>query len=315
MIEIIKPGFYTLIQDVGRNQFQEYGMPVSGVMDYDSYRLANWLVENTSGEAVLEITMTGPEILFLEETEIGITGADMSPSINGKVIEMYTTVLVSKDDILSFGKLKNGFRSYLSVNGGFEVANEMNSRSTYVYAKIGGMDGRALRVRDLIPLGLRRSVSLKKVPKQLVIKPFSVTSIRVILGPEFGVLNHGEQSCFFSTEYCIDNNSNRMGYRLKGEAIAHDSKEILSTGIVNGTVQLPPGGMPIVLLADAQTTGGYPRIAMVIKSDLPLLAQLKPGDVLRFRKVSLEEAQANFYNKENQFKDLLYFSEKTEKGD
>ena len=121
MIEIIKSGFYTLIQDIGRNEYQEYGMPVSGVMDRDSYRLANYLVENTSGEAVLEITMTGPEILFLEETEIGITGADMSPMINEVPLEMYTTILVSKGDVLSFGKLKNGFRSYLSVNGGFEV--------------------------------------------------------------------------------------------------------------------------------------------------------------------------------------------------
>lgn len=310
MIEIIKPGFYTLIQDIGRNEYQEYGMPVAGVMDRDSYRLANYLVENTFGEAVLEITMTGPEILFLEETEIGITGADMSPMINGAPIEMYTTILVSKGDVLSFGKLKNGFRSYLSINGGFEVDKKMNSRSTYAYAGVGGFYGRALEIGDAIPVGVRGSVQLKKVPELLFIKPFSTTSIRVIQGPEFEVLKLGEDSCFFSTEYCIENNSNRMGFRLKGRSIAHDAKEMLSTGIVNGTIQLPPEGMPIVLLADAQTTGGYPRIANVIQSDLPLLAQLKPGDKLRFRKVTIEEGQSNYYNKEKQFNELLGISKK-----
>ena len=155
---------------------------------------------------------------------------------------------------------------------------------------------------------MRKSLSLIKIPKEYYVKTYSVTSIRVIAGPEFDAMKDGKDSNFFTDEFRIENSSNRMGYRLNGNKVALDAREMLSSGVVNGTIQLPPEGVPIVLLADAQTTGGYPRVANVIKSDIPLLAQLKPGDRLRFRLVSLKEAQANYYNKEKRIKDLIGFS-------
>lgn len=305
MIEVLKSGFYSLIQDAGRFGFQEFGMPVSGVMDKDSYRLANFLVGNVLGEAVLEITMVGPKLQFEKDTFIGLVGADISPKLDGETIQMYKTIQVLKGSVMTFGKLKNGCRCYLAVAGGFDVLSEMGSKSTYAYANIGGVDGRELSRGNLLKVGKQRSIEIKTVADELHLKQFAVMSVRVVEGPEFDLLSAGDVDSFFSKEFTISNNSDRMGMRLKGVVLAAPKMEMISSGIVNGTIQLPPSGEPIILLAEAQTTGGYPRVANVIKSDLPILAQQKPGDKIRFRKVSIKEAQANFFNKEKRFKDLL----------
>jgi antagonist of KipI len=305
MIEVLKPGFHTLVQDAGRCGFQEFGMPVSGVMDVDSYRLANWLVGNVLSEAILEITMVGPKLEFQKDTFIGLSGADISPKIDGKTIEQYKTIPVSKGSVLTFGKLENGCRCYLAIAGGVDVDIEMGSRSTYAYATIGGVDGRELYKGDVLKIGKQKPLEIKIVPEELQRRQFSLMSVRVMEGPEFNLLSENDVDSFFRQEFVISKNSNRMGCRLEGVVLSASKTEMISSGVVNGAIQLPPSGAPIILLAEAQTTGGYPRIANVIKSDLPLLAQQKTGDKIRFRNVSLEVAQANFFNKMKRFKDFL----------
>ncbi|WP_152287842.1 5-oxoprolinase subunit C family protein [Flavicella marina] len=305
MIEVVKSGLYTTIQDVGRFGFQKYGMPVSGVLDKDAFRLANWLVGNAINEAVLEITLTGPVLRFHKEVVIGITGADMQPKIDGKLVEMNSAIKVSKNSMLSFGKLKNGCRTYLSVSGGFDVVHEMNSKATYDYAKLGGLNGQALAAGDSLLLGnVDASFEEKKVPVHLVQNSYSTMPVRVIEGPEFHLLSKAGKEVLFTCGFTVGSASNRMGVRLNEVVELDLGSEMISSGIVQGTVQLPSSGMPIVLLADAQTTGGYPRVLNVIKADLSILAQQKPGDKIRFRKISLEKAQAVYYNKETEFTKL-----------
>jgi biotin-dependent carboxylase-like uncharacterized protein len=306
MIEVLKPGFFTLIQDAGRFGYQEFGIPVSGVLDLDSFRLANWLVGNPMDEAVLEVLFTGPTLKFLIDTYIGITGADMQPMINGVSVQMYTTIKVDKGSFLSFGKLQSGCRSYVSFAGSFQLEKEMGSLSTYTYAKLGGLKGRELRKGDALQLKEVENRKLKVVPEKFHIIPYQIVSVRVVEGTEAVLFLEKELEKFYTHEFVIRSESNRMGIRLEGVYIESPSSfEMLSSGIVKGTIQLPPNGEPILLLADAQTTGGYPRIANVIQADLSLLAQQKPGDRIRFRKISLEEAHSLAYNKKMDFNKVL----------
>lgn len=306
MIEVLKPGFFTLIQDAGRFGYQEFGMPVSGAMDLESYRFANWLVGNSLEEAVLEITMTGPVLKFNRATIIGITGANMQPMLDGVLVAMYTTLIVNRGSVLSFGTLLSGCRTYVAFSGGFELQAEMGSFSTYTYAKLGGLNGGALCKGDQIHLKSNAKKSLKTVPKQFRINPYTILSARVMEGPESALFLEKELEKFYSNEFVLSSESNRMGYRLKGVPIKISSDfEMLSSGVVKGTIQIPSNSQPILLLSDAQTTGGYPRIANVIQAEVSLLAQQKPGDRIRFRKISLEEAQAIAYNKEMAMQKIL----------
>lgn len=306
MIVIQKPGFLSLIQDSGRTTFLDSGVPVSGVMDEDSYRLANWLVGNSLDAAVIEMTLIGPQIKFEKDVCIGITGADMSPAINGVSVEMYTTLQVTSGSVLKFGSSKSGCRAYISFSGGMQVSKELGSAATYEYAKLGGLFGTALKKGDCIPLGALSLSEVRTVPERFRSFVSSLASIRVVPSIEHSGFDESALDVFYRTEYTIASNSNRMGYRLKGEALSTKSfSEMLSSGIVRGTIQVPANGQPIILLSDAQTTGGYPRIANIITADLPLLGQQKPGDRVRFRRVSLEEAQQLYRIKEDRFAQLL----------
>lgn len=299
MIDVLNPGFFTLIQDAGRFGFQEYGMPVSGALDLDSYRMANWLVGNGLNESVLETTMTGPVLKFHKKTSIGITGANMQPMIDGMSVDMNKTLQVNLGSVLSFGKLKSGFRSYISFAGGINVPLEMGSSSTYTYAKIGGIKGESLAKGDKLFLKDNPISKYAEIPLEYQSKYYELLSVRFIEGPEFYLLGKKEQEKMCANEFVIGSQSNRMGYRLENVGInSPESFEMLSSGIVKGTIQLPPNGDAILLLSDAQTTGGYPRIGNVIQADLSLLGQQKPGDKIRFRKVELEEANSIAYNKE-----------------
>lgn len=304
MIEVLKPGFHSLIQDSGRFGYQEFGMPVSGVLDVDSYRLSNWLVGNLLTTEVLEIVLVGPVLRFLVDTFIGITGANMHPQIDGVKVDLNKTLYIKKGSVLSFGNLENGCRCYLSVAGGFGVLEEMNSRSTYSYANLGGVDGRALVKGDSFDVFSSQEIEVKTVPSEFGLNQYSSMPVRVIAGPEFCLFSKKDLVGFFNNEFVVGANSNRMGVRLNGFSLNVPDLEMISSGVVNGTIQVPPNGEPIVLLTEAQTTGGYPRIANVIKSDLSIMAQQKPGDKIRFRRVSLEEAQANFSNKERRYQEL-----------
>ena len=295
-------GLLTTVQDRGRYGYQRYGMPVSGAMDVFSLELANLLVGNDHGDACLEATISGPELEFTGSTWIAITGADMDPHLNGMGIPMNTAIDVRPGDRLVFRGLRSGCRAYIAFAGGIAVPPVMGSRSTYLRAGIGGLNGRSLMPGDELPLG--ESVGkprLKKIPEGLIHEYKHEQTIRIISGPEAHYFEIAGLRSFLSTEYTVTAQSDRMGYRLSGEPIKHKEgmTNIISAGISLGTVQVPGDGQPIILMADRQTSGGYARIANVITADLTLIAQMRPGDIVRFREISMDNAQHLYLERKN----------------
>ncbi|MFX3622518.1 MAG: biotin-dependent carboxyltransferase family protein [Ectobacillus sp.] len=305
-LTVIRPGLLTTIQDLGRFGFQKYGVIASGAMDPLSHRIANLLVGNPEQEATLEITMVGPLIEFSVPTLIAICGGDLSPALDGVSIPMYKPVLAEKGSRLSFGKARNGCRTYLAVAGGFSIAPTMNSKSTYLRAGIGGYNGRALQAGDIIPCkewtkrvplpanwGASRVFRIKQGP------------IRAIKGKEFPLFSAKSQTDFFSQPFSVTLNSDRMGYRLSGPKLTlQKPTELVSEAVSFGTIQVPSDGNPIALLADRQTTGGYPRIAAIISVDLPNIAQAKPRDTISFQEIPLAKAQQLYIKQELDIKEL-----------
>jgi antagonist of KipI len=291
-IHIQKAGLLTTVQDLGRVGFQQYGMPVSGAMDSYSLKLANSLVGNHLNEACLEITAIGPAIEFDSDTFIAICGADMQAQINGNEIEMYKTIEVKRGDVLSFKGLKKGFRTYIAFAGGIDVPVVMGSKSTYLRGKMGGFKGRALKNGDRLQLGISTSKpEIKQISNEHIPEYKKSFTARIIPGPESNYFTVQALSDFLKSEYVLSNHCDRMGYRLTGKTIYHKTTpEIISSGIAFGTIQIPPNGEPIIMMADRQTTGGYPRIATIISNDLPYVAQLQAGDKIRFKEIRLDEA-------------------------
>ncbi|WP_097027271.1 biotin-dependent carboxyltransferase family protein [Clostridium peptidivorans] len=295
-IKIKNPGLLTLIQDKGRYGYQQFGVPVSGVMDSFSHRVANILVGNDENEALLEVTILGPEIEFMNDSLIAITGGDLSPVLNGNSIPMWESICVKRGDTLGFGQIKNGCRSYIAFTGGIQIEKVMGSRSTYVKAKIGGLHGGSLKSGDILTIGDLKdgltSTKYRKLPNENIPTYSKDIEVRVILGPQDDYFTEKGIDKFLSAEYKVTNECDRMGYRLEGEVIEHvNGGDIISDGINFGAVQIPSHGQPIIMMADRQTAGGYTKIANVISIDLPKIAQAKPGDCIKFKKVTLDEAQ------------------------
>jgi len=289
-IRIIKAGLQTTVQDNGRWGFQQFGMPVAGAMDINSLHLANKLVNNDLNEACLEATIDGPTIEFEAETYISICGANMQAQINTTSVEMYKTLYVKQGDILSFKGLIRGCRVYIAFAGGIRVPKVMGSKSTYLRGKLGGFNGRELKSGDEIEIGTNNINEIKVATNDEIPVFKDSFTARIIAGPEAEYFSLKGLETFLYAEYTLSQQCDRMGYRLAGEKIEHKSKvEIISSGIAFGTIQVPSHGEPIIMMADRQTTGGYPRIACVISEDLPYLAQLKPGDKLRFKEVKLND--------------------------
>lgn len=294
-IKIIKSGLLTTVQDNGRYGYQKFGVPVSGVMDSFSQRVSNRLVGNDLNEAVLEVTFLGPTIEFLEDRVIAITGGDLSPMINQKSIAMWKSIYVKKGDILSFGGIKRGCRSYISFDGGIDVPLVMGSKSTYIKGKIGGFEGSALKVGDILKCG-SPNYNFKFIKGRALCSKYkpeytNEIIVRVILGPQEDYFTDRGVNTFLSSEYTVTNQIDRMGYRLDGETIEHrKGADIISDGIAFGAVQIPNDGKPIIMMADRQTTGGYAKIGNVISTDLSKIAQAKQGDKIRFRAISMDEA-------------------------
>ncbi|WP_077325394.1 5-oxoprolinase subunit C family protein [Virgibacillus siamensis] len=323
-IKVAKPGLLTTVQDSGRYGYQKYGVIVSGVMDVDSTRLANLLVDNESDAAVLEMTITGPTIEFQEDALIAICGGDMSPEINDKPVQMNKAVWVKKASTLKFKSVRTGCRTYMALAGGIDVPPVMDSRSTYLRAGIGGFNGRALQKNDRLPVGSpskSAAMMIKQMQKQAGAAHFlemdwgvSLDSlndyrdgavIRTIPGRQSEWFTEESRSLYLSEAFSVSTQSDRMGYRLNGPELALQSrKELLSEAVAFGTIQVPPDGNPIVLMADRQTTGGYPKIGQVITVDLPAMAQLKPGEKIYFKEIEHREAQELLVEKEKQFEQL-----------
>ncbi|MCT4594352.1 MAG: biotin-dependent carboxyltransferase family protein [Anaeromicrobium sp.] len=292
-IKIISPGFLTTIQDKGRYGYEQFGVPVSGVMDKFAYRMANILVENNESEPVLEVTMLGPQIEFESVETISITGGNLSPKINGREVSMWTSIKVNRGDLLSFGEIKGGCRSYIAFSSGIDIPVIMRSKSTYLKGKIGGYEGRQLKTGDILNVpSIGNNFKKKFIPEKYIPKYKGQLHVRVVLGPQEDHFTNKGIDTFLSSEYTITNECDRMGIRLQGGEIEHmDGADIISDGIGFGAIQVPGHGKPIIMMADRQTTGGYTKIANVISADLYKIAQGKPGDKIRFEEVSVEEAQ------------------------
>jgi antagonist of KipI len=265
-------------------------------MDPFALSAANLLVGNPEKAAGLEITIQGPTLKFHRETALAIAGADLDPKLDGQSIPNWTCVLAPSASTLSFKARKSGVRAYLAVSGGIDVPPVMESRSTYLLGKFGGLEGRAMKAQDLIPMGdppanYRRGVG-RSFPEEFLPPYRKNPIVRVVLGPFDEFFSSEGIRAFLSTPYTITAQSDRMGYRLQGIPVPRQKKEELITcGLANGTIQVPPDGQPILLLVDRQTIGGYPVIATMIHADLPLVAQSAPGDQLRFSAVSPDEGR------------------------
>lgn len=292
-IKILKSGFFTTVQDEGRTGYQKFGMPVAGVMDSFSYRIANLLVGNSEREAVLEATFLGPELEFYEDMVFAVTGANMLPRLNGNAIPMWKGIRASKGDRLTLGGITSGIRSYIAFGGSINVEAVNNSKSTFVKSGIGGFKGRKLMDGDELEIKLNSDATPGMFMDPGYIPEFKgKNKIRVVLGPQDDYFTEEGIHAFLNpTGYKITKEADRMGYRLEGEIIKHkDKADIISDGATFGSVQVPANGQSIILMADRQTTGGYTKIATVISTDLPVLAQMGTGNEIIFEKVKLEEA-------------------------
>ncbi|MCC5894448.1 MAG: 5-oxoprolinase/urea amidolyase family protein [Alkalibacterium sp.] len=306
-IQITSSGMHTTVQDQGRNGYQRYGFSVSGAMDSFSYRLANFLAGNTDQEAVLEMAGTGASFIFTESNTLAVTGAECCPKLDGRALKMNQPVWVEAGVELTTGVIKNGTFSYIAFAGGLHIPEVMGSQSTSTRYGVGGLYGRTLRIDDEIafkaPLksgqvkGLERGLSLNAPEKK------EVTTIRFIMGSEPDLFSKTATETFLDTAYTVSSQSDRMGYRLKGSRIGTDQQQdSLSEGTVLGDIQIPPDGQPIVLMADRQTTGGYPVIGTITTVDIPKMVQCTPGEKVRFLPISLEEAHDLLKQQEEWFK-------------
>lgn len=292
---------------MGRTGYQESGMPVSGVMDRRSAALANILVGNSEDEAVLEITLMGPVMEFDEDSVIAVTGGNLLPKVNGKDFPMYQAVPVHRGDCLSFGGPAAGSRAYVAFAGGLDIPVVLGSKSTDLKSKIGGLDGRKIGGGDSI--GFARPGISPSNMKRRKTEPedFSAEEkiIRVVMGPQDDCFTEKGIDTFLTSVYTFTNESDRMGCRLQGMEIEHkNGGDIITDGIVFGAVQIPSHGQPIIMMADHQTTGGYTKIAAVISVDLPLVAQARPGQRVKFRRISIEEAQELYVEEKRRMKEL-----------
>ena len=294
-IEVIKPGALSTFQDLGRNGYQQLGVPANGAMDERAHRLANALVGNIAANATLEITLMGPTLQFHVPAVIAVCGADLDATLDGAPVPMARAEPVAAGAVLAFGKRRSGLRAYLAVRGGFALLPVMGSCSTFVRGGYGGAAGKPLRKGDRI--ALRDGVAAPTAHADRPVFPADVLvapdqPVRIVAGREWARFSDAARHALVSEPFRIGAQSDRMGYRLEGTPLALAAPaEMLSESVAFGTIQVPPDGQPIVLMADRQTTGGYPKIAHVCAVDLPRLAQKMPGEAVRFVLVDLQEAQ------------------------
>ncbi|HEC96290.1 MAG TPA: biotin-dependent carboxyltransferase family protein, partial [Euryarchaeota archaeon] len=268
MIEILDPGIYSTIQDLGRWGFQKYGVPVSGVMDEVSARLANILVGNTENAALIEFYVRGPTIKFHTSTYF-VVGGDAILSLNNKEIMSWTRYRANVGDILKISRLRSGAYGYVAFFGGINTESILGSRATYVRAKMG----KKLEAGDILPIGTNflryKSPRLNYIPESLWPKYSNKAEVRVILGPNEDHFTENGIKTFLSSWYTVSLESDRMGYRLEGPRIEHSNlgPDIITDAVPLGSIQVPGNGLPIIMLADRQTTGGYAKIGVVIRVD------------------------------------------------
>lgn len=294
-IEVLKPGALSSFQDLGRSGFQHQGIPVCGVMDERAHRLAALLVGNSACQASLEVTLMGPALRFDCPAVVAVCGADLGASAAGRPLPLATAVALAAGQVLAFGRRASGMRAYIAVAGGYALPAVLGSSSTYLRGGFGGAHGRALQKGDRIALCRTQAkpgpaLRAPQFPQQLL--RTQQAPLRIVAGREWAAFTPQARQALAAGPYRLSARSDRMGCRLEGQALQLSQPlELQSEAVGFGTVQVPPDGQPIVLMADRQTTGGYPRIAHVAAVDLPRLAQTMPGEALRFEWITLGQAQ------------------------
>lgn len=313
-VRIVKPGLLDTIQDAGRYGYQHLGINPGGVMDRIAMRIANALVGNSANEAVLEMHFPAAEMVFETTVLIALAGADFSASINHKEVPLHYPVLVKQGAALTFIEKKKGSSVYLAVEGSFETIQWLGSSSTHLQVHAGGLEGRQLHKHDRLLLKKESNYLFEEshsffevLSWQAKVADFySEGKIRCVPCNEFEWLNDVSKKAFASTPFSISRNSDRMGYRLQGTALQTTIvKEMLSTAVTRGTIQLLPNGQLIVLMADHQTTGGYPRVAHIISADMASLAQYADGDTFHLQMVTMEEAENSLRAQEMNLQQLI----------
>jgi len=313
-INFVKAGLQTSIQDSGRYGQMHNGVSQSGAMDKVAMQMANWLVSKHPDSPLIEITMAGPTIRFTSKMSIGISGADFECQLNNKIIKNNQTIHVSSGDVLVFGKCRGGIRAYLAFSADIVCANDtikplMGSYSTHLTACFGGYKGRAFQDHDLLALENNTHTDTKVIPAQYRLSYSGSYLLRTVTSVETTDFNQRQRDTFYGQSYQIMNDSDRMGVRLTGSPVIFEqSMQITSTGLIQGSIQLPPDGQPIISAVDGQTLGGYPRIASVISADLPLLGQLKPKDRVRFSLIDTKQAMVIYKDKQD-WLDTLFITE------
>ncbi|WP_378955236.1 biotin-dependent carboxyltransferase family protein [Pelosinus sp. sgz500959] len=293
MITTIQQGDSTTIQDRGRFGYQAYGMPVAGAMDQYAYAVANLLVGNRDDAAMFEMTGFGGAFKFDEKQFVAVCGADMQGELNGVSIKNWSSFIIPKGGEIRFNRTIIGYRTYLAVGGGLEIPMILGSRSTYARAKVGGYEGRTLRQGDVFYVGNDQAgqVQPRNLEVEFIPQYTEEIRLRVLLGPQDDLFTESMIQTFLQSVYVVSEQAGRTGYRLKGPMIKPKGKaDIVSDAIWQGAIQISDNGMPFIMTADHQTTGGFAKIGSVIRVDLSKLAQARPGDRISFMLVTEEEA-------------------------
>ncbi|MCP4457620.1 MAG: biotin-dependent carboxyltransferase family protein [Cytophagales bacterium] len=301
VLEIISPGIHSSIQDRGRFGQRGYAIPQSGCLDNESHFLANYLVGNAPDIAIVEIIGGRFEGKILGEAYLGIVCTKVNASVNGERIPTHETIRVFDTDLL---KIENSGLTYLAIDGGVEGQSHFGSSSTYPLAKLGGMDGNILKKGDRLSASVPNRPATKYLPEQVLLKSSGHQVIRILKGPEFERVKI-KKSDFEKKIWKISTKSNRMGIRLEGSVVESIQTEMKSVPTFPGTIQLTNEGLPIVLMVDSQTTGGYPRIGQVIMADLPRLGRMILAGTIKFKFVDISEARYIQNQKETFLKHAL----------
>lgn len=295
-IRVIAPGLQTTVQDSGRIGYQEVGVPTSGPLDCVSFRLSNALVGNLRNTPALEMLIQGPTCEVLADSiRVALVGCGASMEVRSgdpATIPCGQSVRFSRGDVFRIGPLGDSVCAYLAIEGGLDVPTVLGSASTYVRGAIGGFQGRRLQKDDIVPV---RLAAVEKRGERALRQPLDLgfdQPVRVVLGPQADYFTDDAVRTFLSSEYVVSTQADRMGFRLNGTALAHaKGYNIVSDGLVPGSIQVPGSGRPIIMMVDNQTTGGYPKIATVISADIPVVGRRRPGRPIRFVTVEVRKAE------------------------
>jgi antagonist of KipI len=309
MIEVIRGGMLTTVQDLGRGGYQSLGVVAGGAADPFAARVANFLAGNKEDTALLEMAFAGPKLRFNENSVVAWCGADFTATCDGEPLPKNRPVSLAAGSVLGFGGTKTGAMAWLAVAGGINVPEIMSSRSTDLPGKFGGFEGRKLAAGDRLAIGRneagkslsREATSWSLIPERLV-AVCGPGVVRVLRGPEWEWFSDGAREAFFQSVFEVTKDGNRMGTRLSGPPLPlAEPREMISAAVDHGVIQVPPSGQPIVLGVDRQTIGGYPRIGVVATVDLGKLAQFRPGETVRFHEIQANEAHELLLRRERDF--------------